>query len=338
MSNDAVTTGGVTGQTPGRYAVTGAAVGGNGGGPRRRRGRAAEPEFRSYYDLPVINKPVWESPDIPGYFFLGGLAGAGAAIAAGAQITGRPRLATASKVGAALGGHLSVVGLIHDLGRRGRFLNMLRMFKATSPMSVGSWLLAGFVPAATVSAATAVVDRYRWIGKVSTAGAALLGPSVATYTAALMANTAVPAWHEGFEMYPFIFVSSAATSAAGWGLLFAPASETGPLVGLGALAALTEVTLAKVHERRIGIVAEVFHEGKAGRFMRAADLLTVSGAAVTATSGRSRLRRAVGGAMLLAGSAFTRFGIFEAGMASSEDPRYTVVPQRQRVERDGGER
>lgn len=337
MSRDAITTDGPRGNVPGKEATTGA----NGATTRgstsgmRRKTRRPEPEFRSYYDLPVINRPVWESPDIPGYFFLGGLAGAGAAVAVAAELTGRPSLAKVSKVGAALGGQLSLVALVHDLGRRGRFLNMLRVFKATSPMSVGSWILAGFVPAATVSAAVALAPSKgvaAVVGKLASGAAALLGLPVATYTAVLMANTAVPAWHEGFELYPFIFVSSAATSAAGWGLTLAPVDETGPLVLLGAAAGLTEVALSKLHEQRIGVVKEAFHEGKADRFMKAATVLTAAGAAVTATAGRSRVRRALGGSMMLTGSAFTRFGIFEAGINSADDPKYTVVPQRTRLD------
>jgi hypothetical protein len=40
----------------------------------------------------------------------------------------------------------------------------------------------------------------------------------------------------------------------------------------------------------------------------------------------------MGGGLLVAASALTRLGIFQAGMASSEDPRYTVEPQRRRLE------
>lgn len=351
MSVESSATNGVHGQVPARDATTGADVPPGGGGPRRKRRTRAEPEFRSYYDLPVINKPVWASPDIPGYFFLGGLAGAGAAVGLAAQMTGRPALAKVSKVGSAVAGQLSLVGLVHDLGRRGRFLNMLRVFKVTSPMSVGSWLLAGFVPASGVSALAALVSpaakpagaaaggesaalgAIQAVGKLASVVATALGLPVATYTAALMSNTAVPAWHDGHEYYPFIFVSSAATSAAGLGLVFAPVSETGPLVALGALAGMAEVALSKLHEESIGIVKEAFHEGEAERYMKAAEILTAGGAVLTATSGKSRLRRAVGGAMLLTGSAFLRFGIFEAGISSTQDPKYTVVPQRERLEK-----
>ena len=339
MSIDAITTDGHTGAHPGREATTGANVPPGGGGPRFRK-RREEPEFRSYYDLPIINKPVWESPDIPGYLFLGGLAGAGAAVGLCSQFTDRPVLAKVSKIGAAAAGHLSLLGLVHDLGRRGRFLNMLRVFKATSPMSVGSWLLAGFVPAATVSALSAATGALPTLGTLSSAGAALLGLPVATYTAALISNTAVPAWHDGYEYMPFIFVSSAATSAAGLGLLGAPVGESGPMAALGAVAGLAEVGLSKLHEGRIGVVKEAFHEGKAEKYMKAAEMLTTGGAVLAALGGVTRRRtlRAAAGAMLLAGSAFTRFGIFEAGISSTQDPKYTVIPQRKRLEERGGSR
>jgi putative membrane protein len=38
---------------------------------------------------------------------------------------------------------------------------------------------------------------------------------------------------------------------------------------------------------------------------------------------------------LLGASACTRFGVFEAGMRSAEDPKHTVVPQRRRLEAEG---
>lgn len=101
---------------------------------------------------------------------------------------------------------------------------------------------------------------------------------------------------------------------------------------LGAAAGVAEVVLTKAHEQNIGVVKEAFHEGKAEKFMKAAEFLTAGGAVVTATSGRSRLRRGLGGAMLMAGSALTRFGIFEAGINSADDPKYTVVPQRERLQ------
>lgn len=333
MTTDRVTTDGVRGVRPGREATTGVNVPGDGGaGPRPRR-RREEPEFRSYYGQPIINKPVWEAPDIPGYLFLGGLAGAGALIGAAAQATRRPGLAKVSKVGAALAGHLSLVGLVHDLGRRSRFINMLRVLKVTSPMSVGSWLLAGFVPAATVSAACDALGILPSVGGLATVSAAVLGAPVATYTAALISDTAVPAWHTGHKTMPFVFVSSALSSAAGLGLLAAPVSEVGPLKPLATAAGVAEVALSKSMEKQMGMVGEAYHEGKAGIYMKIAETLTTGGSVLAALSGKSRVRTSLAGAALLTGSAFARFGIFEAGIASAEEAKYTVVPQRERLEK-----
>ncbi|HLI02145.1 MAG TPA: NrfD/PsrC family molybdoenzyme membrane anchor subunit [Acidimicrobiales bacterium] len=331
MSSDRVTTDGLTGTAPGREATTGVNVPPGGGGPRRRR--QEEPQFRSYYGQPIINKPVWESTDIAGYLFLGGLAGASAVLSAAAQLTRRPALARVTKLGAAVAGHLSIVALVHDLGRRSRFVNMLRVFKVTSPMSVGSWLLAGFVPAASAAALSEVTGAAPVLGGLATAGAASLGAPVAAYTAALISDTAVPAWHDGHRYMPFVFVSSALSSATGLGLLGAPVAENAPLRPLAAGAGLVELATEKLMEKRMGVAGEAYHQGKAKTFMRAAEGLTVAGAALAATAGRSRLRAAAGGAALLAGSACTRFGIFHAGLISAEKPEYTVEPQRQRLDR-----
>ena len=88
-------------------------------------------------------------------------------------------------------------------------------------------------------------------------------------------------------------------------------------------------------ERSMGLTAEPLHHGKAGGYMRAAQALTVAGALGTLLARRSRAAAVVSGAALMAGSACTRFGIFEAGMESARDPKYTVVPQRERIEREG---
>ncbi len=309
---------------------------------RRKGARRERPT--SYYGRPIVKQPTWQALDIAGYLFLGGLAGASSVAAAGAQLTGRPGLARPLKLGAAGAIHVSLVALVHDLGRPARFLNMLRVFKPTSPMSVGVWVLTAYAPAATAAAAgellggSALARRVplRALAGAGTAGAALLGPAVASYTAALIANTATPAWHEGHREMPFVFVGSAASAAAGLGLLGAPLAENGPAVRLAVIGATAEMTAVRVLERRIGVVAENYHHGRAGRLMRAAEALTVAGVAGALTLGRrSRLGAALSGAALLAASACARFGIFEAGRQSAADPRYTVQPQRERLAREG---
>jgi hypothetical protein len=288
-------------------------------------------EFTSYYGKPVINSPVWESPDIPGYLFLGGLAGGASLLAAGSDLTGRSVLGRAAKVGAFAGGSLSLLALVHDLGRRTRFLNMLRVFKVTSPMSVGSWILSGYVPAAGVAAVCALTGRLPRIGAAATAASALLGPAVASYTAALVSNTAVPAWHDGYPEMPFVFVGSGLTAAGGLGLLAAPVSETVPARNLAMVGAAMEMAAFERMERRIGMVAEPYSTGRGGAYVKAGKVLSILGAAGVVLGRRSRAASALSGAALIAASAATRWGIYHAGMASAADPKYTVVPQRQRL-------
>ena len=289
-------------------------------------------EFTSYYGKPVLNQPVWEAPDIAGYLFLGGLAGASSLVGAGAEVLGQRELARAAKVGAAGAGGLSLVALVHDLGRPTRFLNMLRVFKVTSPMSVGSWVLAAYVPAAAVAAGTDVTDRLRAVGLVATAGAAVLGPAVSSYTAALISDTAVPAWHDGYREMPFVFVGSGAMAAGGLGLVLAPVDQQDLPRWTAVLGSATELVAAQLMERRLGMVAEPYSTGRSGRRMKIGKALAVAGTAAALLGRGRRLPSAAGGAALVASSAFTRFGIFEAGVASANDPRYVLLPQRERLD------
>ena len=307
--------------------------------PKRQAERPMVPkaEFGSYYGRPVLNPPVWEAPDIPGYLFLGGLAGGSSLLAAGAGLTGRPGLAAVAKSGAAGAGALSMAALVHDLGRPARFLNMLRVFKVTSPMSVGSWLLAAYVPAAGAAALSALTGRLPRLGAAATAGAAALGPVVASYTAALICDTAVPSWHDGYPEMPFVFTGSGAMAAGGLGLLAAPAREAAPARTLAVLGAALETAALERMRRRIGLTAEPYSEGRGGRYVKAGKILAAAGTAGALLSGLPVLPRRAGrvlagvsGATLLAASAATRWGVFHAGIASAEDPKYTVVPQRQR--------
>ncbi|MEU8304392.1 NrfD/PsrC family molybdoenzyme membrane anchor subunit [Actinomadura sp. NPDC048955] len=337
MSSSEVGKEGVRGERPGREAQIGKGLRGRGrrGGRRGGRGEKAmvpEAEFTSYYGKPVLNPPVWKSLDIAGYFFLGGLAGAGSVLAAGAQLTGRPAAARALKISslAAIGG--STAALVHDLGRPERFYNMLRVMKPTSPMSVGSWLLAAYGPAAGAAAMLEVTGLFPRLGRAATAGAAVLGPAVAAYTAVLAADTAVPAWHEAYRELPFVFVGSAAAAAAGMALVAAPVRENAPMRTAAVFGAGLELAAAKVLDRRAGLAAEPYGRGRGGAYMRAGEVLSAAGTAgCVLLGGRSRAAAALSGAALLASSACTRFGVFHAGVQSAEDPKYTVVPQRERL-------
>jgi hypothetical protein len=314
---------------------------------RRRHGRGEpelvpEAEFGSYYGRPVVKETVW-GPDVATYLFLGGLAGASSPLAAAAHLTGHPELARAAKSGAAVAISLSMVALIRDLGRPQRFIHMLRVFKVTSPMSVGTWIVSGYLPMALAAAASAGTRRLPRAGLAATLAAAVLGPAVASYTAALLGDTAAPAWHEAHRELPFIFVGSAATAAGGLGILAVRPQQAGQAARLAVLGAACETAAKALMTRRLrglgglgpGGLAQAYQDGRAGRLLMAADGLLAAGVAGALLGRRHWAVAAGGGAALMAASALTRFGIFEAGKASARDPRYTVGPQRERLA--GGE-
>jgi formate-dependent nitrite reductase membrane component NrfD len=296
-------------------------------------------EFRSYYGRPVIKEPVWRTPDVPGYLFLGGLAGASSALAGASDRFGHAELARAAKVSAAGAISLSGAALVHDLGRPARFLNMLRVFKPTSPMSVGSWLLAAYGPAAGTAAASAVTGRLPGVGRAATGAAAVLGPAVAAYTGALLSDTAVPAWHEAHREMPYVFVGSAASAAGGLGLVLVGGAQGQPARTLAVVGAAEELVAKRLLLRRVGPAGRPYRSGRAGRLMTVAEVLTAGGLTTAAIGGRNRVAAAIAGGALVVASALTRFGIFEAGLASARGPEFTIGPQRERLRHrieDGG--
>src|SRR6185437_13764934 len=119
----------------------------------RERAMVPPADFRSYYGRPVLKAPVWNAQEIGGYFFLSGLAGGSALLAAGADLTGRTGLRRATRLVAAGATGLSLGALIRDLGKPSRFVHMLRVVKPTSPMSIGTWILSGFGSMIALSAA-----------------------------------------------------------------------------------------------------------------------------------------------------------------------------------------
>jgi hypothetical protein len=300
--------------------------------------------FTSYYGRPVVKASPWEA-DIPAYLFFGGLAAGSSLLAAGADLSGRPVLRRAGRL-AALGSlTVSMLALVRDLGRPARFVNMLRVMKPTSPMSVGTWVLTSYGPGAAVAGAAeaarllpvdlGLVGRLLDLAaRPAGIAAAAIAPAVAAYTAVLLTDTATPAWHDAHRELPFVFVSSAAAASGGFGLLTAPLHESGPARRLAVAGALAELAVEHRMERSMGLSAEALHTGTPGTLMRASKLLTGAGAVgAILLGGRSRVGAAVSGLALMAGSVCTRFGVFEAGQESARDPRYTVVPQRERVER-----
>ena len=288
-------------------------------------------DFSSYYGRPVLKTPVWHL-DIPAYLFTGGVMAGSSLLAAGADLAGNRPLRRASRLTAAGGLALSTAFLVRDLGRPARFLNMLRVLKPTSPMSVGTWLLAAYGPGAALAAGSELSARAPLIGRLAGLSAAALAPAVATYTAVLVSDTAVPAWHDASRHLPFVFAASAAAAAGGVAGAVVDPAAAGPARRMALAGAAAELVAGARMERAMGLSGEPYAEGRAGRWNRAARALTAAGAAGTLLGRRRRPVAVASGVALAAGSACTRFAVFFAGVQSAEDPRYTVVPQRARAD------
>ncbi|WP_298177541.1 NrfD/PsrC family molybdoenzyme membrane anchor subunit [Saccharomonospora sp.] len=319
-----------------------------GGRKRRDDDGSREPEtvpraeFRSYYGRPVIKPPVWDHK-IPAYFFTGGLAAGSAVLAAGADLTSRPALRRFGRLSSLTNLGLSTYLLIVDLGRPERFHHMLRVAKPTSPMSMGTWVLVAFGPGAGLAAVAELMPkrlRRTLLGRLllrtarpAGLSAALMAPALASYTAVLVSQTAVPAWHGAHRHLPFVFTGSAAASAGGLAQILTPVAEAGPGRTFAVTGAGLELLASKLMDRHLGFVGRAYERGRPGRLRAWSHRLTAAGAAGSLLAGgRSRAAAALSGLALLGGSLLQRLAVFEAGVASAEDPEYVVVPQRMRLD------
>ena len=291
----------------------------------------SDAEVRSYYGRPILKAPEW-TWEVPWYFFAGGMAGASSVLSFVARLAGRRRLADRAGMVAAGGAVVSPALLISDLGRPQRFLNMLRVFKPTSAMSVGSWILASYGPAAGGAAALRVLGWFPRLRAVLEAAAGALGLPMATYTAVLVADTSIPAWHEARAELPFVFAGSAGASAGAMASLLVPGDEGAPARRLAIGGVVVELVADQAMRRRLGELGEVYDQGDAGRWHSAARITSAAGGALlVAGGGRRRSLTAAGAGLVLAGSACQRWAVYRAGFASAADPKYVVGPQRGRL-------
>jgi formate-dependent nitrite reductase membrane component NrfD len=289
----------------------------------------------TYYERPVLKQPVWIWA-VPAYFFTGGVSGAAAVLGAAAQASGRgeldgliSRCRWIAAAGAAVGTGL----LVYDLGRPERFLNMLRVLRPSSPLNVGSWVVATAGPltagAALLSGARGTVGA---VGDAAGYAAGAVGLPLAGYTAVLVSTTAVPVWSEIRRSLPGLFVASAATGAASLLQLLELNRREESIVRRFAVAGATaDLAASLAVERaagRVESVATPLHEGLAGSLLKAAKTMTAGGLAINLLPGRARWKRMAAGLLGALGSAATKFGVFYAGQPSARDPRATFRQQR----------
>jgi formate-dependent nitrite reductase membrane component NrfD len=276
-----------------------------------------------YYGLPTLKPPVW-TWEVPAYFFVGGAAGASAVIGAAARMAGgRSELVRDARWIAAAGGALSPPLLVSDLGRPERFLNMLRVFKLQSPMSVGAWTLLAFSNAAGASAFADFVDRasggripVRVLGDAAEVLAAATGLVLSTYTGVLIGATAIPAWSENVRILPVHFGASAMGAAVS--LLELLGHDDPALNYIGAGAAAVETLIGSSLELSSSEALVPLKEDWTGSIVRAGGVL--SGPlplALRLLAGRSRSARKAAAISTLVGSVLTRVGWLAAGRESA---------------------
>jgi len=279
-----------------------------------------------YYGVPLLKPPVW-TWEIPVYFFVGGAAGAAAVIAAAADAAGtNNHLARDARWIAAGGGMISAALLTSDLGRPERFINMLRVFKPQSPMSVGSWTLAAFSGAATTAAlGGTALERaggapVRALVKMSSTTAAALGTVMTTYTGVLLGATAIPVWNENARLLPVHFCASGVASAVA--LLELAGHEDRALNDLAIAAAAVETLIGAAIEGRDAAAERPLREGASGLVIRVGGVLSGPVPLLCRTiGGRSPAWRRLAAVSSLAGSILTRLGWLAAGRVSARDPR-----------------
>jgi formate-dependent nitrite reductase membrane component NrfD len=294
------------------------------------------PPSETYYDLPAIKPAPWKWY-IPTYFHAGGLAGAAASLAGALRLAGGPRTDTLERrlhwiavLGEATGGAL----LIADLGRPARFHHMMRVFRPTSPMNMGTWILM----AASASGGLALLESLlgRRPGRIASTVAAVAGSGLSTYTGVLLGNTSVPLWNVTRRRLPPWF---AAASAASLGslleLLGVESREVRIYSAIGKAAHLAGARLVERAAESAGVGAPL-HEGRSGTLWKAATWLGAASLVATLWPSGGRTRAAIAGGLGTAAAVLARFAITEAGHASAADPRATFEPQRRGAREAGG--
>jgi hypothetical protein len=293
--------------------------------------RATATGLPTYYDQPLLQEPVWKWY-IPAYFYLGGLSGAASVLGAVAEMGGGRafrRLAQGCHLVSVAGEILGTGLLIADLGRPARFLHMMRVFRPSSPMSVGTWVLLG---SGAFSTGALLLSRRSGalggLGHVASAGAGLLGLALSGYTGVLLANTAVPLWQEARKSLPPLFLAASAASA-GELLEFLPLRRierkmARHFAAMGQAATLVSMIALEREAGRVPRVTRPLRRGLPGALWQGARLLTAAGLGLGLLSRRHRLGALLG----TAGAIALRFAVHHAGKHSARDPRASFAVQR----------
>ena len=292
------------------------------------------PRKPGYYGQPVVKPPVW-TWEVPLYFFMGGMAGMSAVIASAAIIFHHVDLArTAMWLAAIAGAVLSPILLIMDLGRPRLFLNMLRVFKHQSAMSMGAWILTLFgacvVPGlialelhAQQIFAGGFDQLLRFAAGIFIFGSAIFGTLLATYTGVLIGATAIPAWFLHRTLLPIHFGTAGLGSAAA--VLELLGHRIAALNFLGFYAAAVEsALLIWLSVDKHGVADRAIHEHDSGWLIRIGEVLNGPLAFVLRLFGLIPFAAI----SFLIGALVSRFGWIAVGKVSGADPEAVFASQR----------
>jgi len=219
---------------------------------------------------------------------------------------------------------VSAALLIADLGRPMRFVNMLRVFRPSSPMNVGTWILTGFGACATAAVVPFLPGRLRDAAAV---GAGVFGVPLTSYTGVLLVGTAVPLWQGARRSLPILFSASGAGAASALFDLL-PERDRGAraMHRMGLVAKVTELAMSAVLEAEVSRAPRVaipLRTGASGALWRASQLCTVASIGMTLLR-----RRFAAGVLGNLGSLALRFALIAAGRRSARDPRAAFAQQR----------
>jgi formate-dependent nitrite reductase membrane component NrfD len=293
-----------------------------------------------YYQQPLLKKPQW-TPLIPLYFFVGAASGSLGVIGSLADLLGADAdLARNARYMATAGSAISSVLLIADLGRPSRFLNMLRVFKPQSAMSVGSWVLSGFAASATASTLADMLDTQidgnllsGFLRSVGRAGCVLFGMPFHNYTGVLIGSTAVPVWNNRIRSLPREFGMSGFQSAVGL-LELTGETNSAALNAIGLVTAAFETWEGLELLRTPARALAPTKQGMTGALIQTAGILSgpvpIALRLASLFMPRNRHLRQAAAISGIVGSLLLRYGWVAAGATSSRDWKIPLqIPENQ---------
>ncbi len=295
----------------------------------------------TYYGRQQLKPAPFNNYVVGGYIFLAGICGGASLLAGAAELTKTPHrdgLVRRARYLSLLAPFVGGAMLIWDLHTPKRFYMMLRIFKPTSPMSIGTYIFSAFsalaVPVAALQFAS---DRFAWAragwlrraNGIASVPLAATGAGIGTYTAALLAATSTPLWAAAPRALAMRFASSSVASGAA----MLSIGERGAInrrrldeITLAALTLELGATIAShaVYQRRgigealkttPGIIESL---GATGAGVIAP--IALQAASLLLTRGRSRPLSRIAAALTIAGSLVLRISFMAAGNQSALRP------------------